>query len=68
MTGKDPLEELRAGIAFWKTKLGDWPADFHNADYKKWAAESPDFSDTWWNPFLRPSTTGERSGPPPMRR
>jgi len=50
----DPLEELQAGIAFWRTKLDvNWPADSHNGDYKKWATESRDFSDAWWTPFLR---------------
>jgi len=38
----DPLQELAAGVGFWRTKLGAyWPADFHNADYKKWANENP---------------------------
>jgi len=50
----DPLRELRAGIAFWRTKLDvNWPADFHNADYKKWINEKCDFSDAWWPPFRR---------------
>ena len=50
----DPIQELQAGMAFWQTKLDvDWPADFHNADYKEWATESRDFSDEWWTRFLR---------------
>jgi hypothetical protein len=50
----DALEELQAGIAFWRTKLDvRWPADFHNSDYNKWATEKRDFSDAWWTPFLR---------------
>jgi hypothetical protein len=50
----DPLQQLQAGIAFWRTKLDvNWPADFHNADYKKWATEERDFSDAWWSPFRR---------------
>lgn len=50
----DLLQELEAGIAFWRTKLdANWPSDFHNADYKKWAAEERNFSDEWWTPFLR---------------
>jgi hypothetical protein len=50
----DPLQELQAGIAFWRKKAdANWPTDFHNADYRKWAAEKRDFSDDWWTPFLR---------------
>ncbi len=50
----DPLQELQAGVAFWRTKAdASWPADFHNADYKSWATEKRDFSDAWWKPFLR---------------
>ena len=50
----DPLQELQAGVAFWRTKAdANWPADFHNADYTIWAAEKCDFSDAWWKPFLR---------------
>jgi len=52
--GPDPLQELQAGIAFWRTKLDvNWPADFHNADYKEWTTEKRDFSDAWWTPFLQ---------------
>jgi hypothetical protein len=29
------------------------PADLHNADYGKWAAEARDFSDDWWTRFFR---------------
>lgn len=47
----DPLEELHAGIAFWRMKR-TWPSDFHNAAYRAWAAEQIDFSDAWWTPFL----------------
>jgi hypothetical protein len=50
----DPLQELQAGVAFWRTKMAvNWPADFHNADYKAWASERRDFSDDWWTPFRR---------------
>lgn len=50
----DPLQELHAGVAFWRTKAdANWPADFHNADYKRWASEDRDFSDAWWTPFRR---------------
>lgn len=52
--GPDPLQELQAGVAFWRTKLVvNWPADFHNADYQTWGTETSDFSDAWWTPFLR---------------
>jgi hypothetical protein len=47
----DPIKELQAGIAFWRAKR--WPDDFDSAEYKEWAAETKDFSDAWWNPFLR---------------
>jgi hypothetical protein len=50
----DALQELQAGVAFWRTKVdANWPADFHNADYMMWATEERDFSDAWWKPFLR---------------
>jgi hypothetical protein len=50
----DPITELEAGIAFWRTRVGAaWPADFHSADYLAWSNDSPDFSDEWWTPFLR---------------
>src|SRR5580698_4248235 len=53
-TRPDPMAELEAGIAFWRTKSGSaWPSDFHNADYLAWSSESPDFSDEWWARFLR---------------
>jgi hypothetical protein len=50
----DPLAELAAGIAFWRSR-SPWPADFHNGDYKLWRLENPhgDFTLTWWKPFLR---------------
>ena len=51
---QDPIREFQSGLAFWQTKIDvDWPADFHNADYKKWATERRDFSDEWWTPFRR---------------
>lgn len=69
---RDPLQELRDGIAFWRTKFdAQWPADFHNADYKEWANETCDFSDAWWPPFrrrlndwiaIRPATYAEVTG------
>jgi hypothetical protein len=50
----DPLRELEAGVVFWRTKLVvNWPADFHNAEYKQWATEDRDFSDAWWTSFRR---------------
>jgi hypothetical protein len=50
----DRLQEFHAGVAFWRTKIeANWPADFHNADYKVWASENRDFSDARWKPFLR---------------
>lgn len=53
-TRQDPIQELQDGVAFWRSKLDvGWSADFDNADYKNWANERPDFSDTWWTPFLR---------------
>jgi hypothetical protein len=46
------LQELKAGFAFWKTKLkAKWPADFHSSEYEAWAAEDLDFSDNWWDGF-----------------
>lgn len=51
---RNPLQELRGGIAFWRSKRDSrWPADFHNADYKEWANAPCDFSDDWWVPFRR---------------
>ena len=50
----DAIQEFVDGVAFWRTK-SPWPADFHNADYEKWATENPngDFTLSWWKPFLR---------------
>jgi len=47
------MEEFAAGIAFWKGR-GAWPADLHNADYVRWAAENPggNFTLAWWEGFL----------------
>jgi len=47
----DPLRELRDGIAYWRSR--QWPADLHNADYVKWAAENPrgDFTPEWWRQY-----------------
>jgi hypothetical protein len=54
VTENDALQELVAGIAFWRSRPL-WPDDFHNGDYETWAAENPDgdFTDDWWFPFLR---------------
>lgn len=50
----DATQEFADGVAFWGSKLA-WPADFHNADYEKWASENPhgNFTPSWWGPFLR---------------
>jgi hypothetical protein len=46
-------KELDDGIAFWKTRP-KWPADLHNADYRRWYAQNPqgNFTLAWWGPFL----------------
>ncbi len=47
-------QELAGGIAFWNARP-NWPADLHNADYRRWQAQNPqgNFSLAWWEPFLR---------------
>lgn len=53
-TRATPMDELGAGIEFWRTRPL-WPADFHNAEYRVWATENVegDFADSWWIPFRR---------------
>jgi hypothetical protein len=48
------LEELDAGIAFWRSRRL-WPADFHNDLYAVLAAANPhgDFTLEWWRAFLK---------------
>ena len=47
------MQELADGVAFWLCRT-TWPADFHNADYEKWARQNPngDFTAAWWQRFL----------------
>ena len=48
----DESKTLRDGIAFWRDRP-NWPADFHNSQYRQWALENPhgDFTIEWWQPF-----------------
>lgn len=43
------MSTLSAGVAWWRTRT-NWPADFHNRDYRVMAAENPNgrFDAVWW--------------------
>ncbi|MHB8288686.1 MAG: hypothetical protein ACYDEY_05535 [Acidimicrobiales bacterium] len=47
------LQELSDGVTFWRSRR-NWPADFHNADYRRWSEDNPhgNFTMSWWRPFL----------------
>jgi predicted DNA-binding protein len=48
------MRELAFGVAFWRKRA--WPADFHNADYQKWARQNPhgNFTPSWWHSLQLP--------------
>lgn len=48
------MAEVDAGIRFWLA--AGWPADFHDAAYRRFADENRDrFSAAWWEGFMEPA-------------
>ena len=49
------LNELRAGVTFWRTHP-KWPQDLHNQDYEKWDRENSNgnFTSEWWHRYQLP--------------